>query len=217
MSSSHSAVPESEQPPRTAPESGGPFDGSRPVTPLDERTARTSCVSPNPEPPADGVSLWESRLSPEAARRLLGPKCLRGANAAPRCSHVYASGVQCGSPAMRGNQYCYFHRRHHGAIRTLYNTLNTIDDPYGVQNCLMETMRGIVDSTIERPVGALLLAGLRTAAINLTRMPEIDPDEVVTESPVEAPFAPTQVAHASTAASSVAPERKEEIQAPAAK
>ena len=35
------------------------------------------------------------------------------ANASPRCSHVHDGGQPCGSPALRGHDFCYFHERIH--------------------------------------------------------------------------------------------------------
>jgi len=32
------------------------------------------------------------------------------AHAAPRCEHVKPNGIRCGSPALRDETYCYFHR-----------------------------------------------------------------------------------------------------------
>src|SRR5437879_2595022 len=29
----------------------------------------------------------------------------------PRCQHIKTNGTQCGSPALRNGEYCYFHRR----------------------------------------------------------------------------------------------------------
>src|SRR5882724_8865475 len=30
-----------------------------------------------------------------------------------RCQHIKVNGTQCGCPALRRNQLCYFHKRHH--------------------------------------------------------------------------------------------------------
>jgi hypothetical protein len=30
-----------------------------------------------------------------------------------RCQHIKVNGTQCGSPALRRNRFCYFHKRHH--------------------------------------------------------------------------------------------------------
>src|SRR5262249_7333183 len=40
---------------------------------------------------------------------------LKKANRAKRCGHVKVSGQTCGSPALRGQQYCHFHVQAHGA------------------------------------------------------------------------------------------------------
>jgi hypothetical protein len=35
------------------------------------------------------------------------------------CQHIKVNGLQCGSPAMRRNKFCYFHKRHHQEHREL--------------------------------------------------------------------------------------------------
>jgi hypothetical protein len=29
----------------------------------------------------------------------------------PRCQHLKVNGIQCGSPALRRNRFCFFHKR----------------------------------------------------------------------------------------------------------
>src|SRR6185369_2802080 len=31
----------------------------------------------------------------------------------PTCTHIKTDGIRCGSPAMRGRPFCYFHRRYY--------------------------------------------------------------------------------------------------------
>ncbi len=33
----------------------------------------------------------------------------------PRCQHIKVNGTQCGSPALRRNRLCYFHKTWQGA------------------------------------------------------------------------------------------------------
>ena len=35
------------------------------------------------------------------------------ANFPNRCQHLKINGTQCGSPALRRNRFCFFHKRHH--------------------------------------------------------------------------------------------------------
>jgi hypothetical protein len=34
------------------------------------------------------------------------------------CTHIKISGVRCGSPSLRGEQFCYYHQRMHRGVRT---------------------------------------------------------------------------------------------------
>jgi hypothetical protein len=108
-------------------------------------------------------------------------KALAVADETPRCMHIKPSGVRCGSPAMRGIDYCYYHKRTHLGPRLLYPTLTMLEDAHGVQAALMEVLCGILDGGLTDKHAALLLYGLQTAASNLKRVEDVDPDEVATE------------------------------------
>jgi len=40
-------------------------------------------------------------------------------NLCPRCQHLKADGIPCGSPALRGARFCYTHQRVHRRIQIL--------------------------------------------------------------------------------------------------
>ena len=123
------------------------------VSPLDRRTASTHTV----------------------------PQHIQLARQAPRCAHIKPSGRRCGSPAMRGIDYCYYHKRTHLGPRLLYPTMTMLEDGHGVQAALMEVLCGILDGALTDKQAALTLYGLQTAASNLKRVDDLDPDEVATE------------------------------------
>jgi hypothetical protein len=108
-------------------------------------------------------------------------KALKVANQTPRCAHVKPSGLHCGSPAMHGTEFCYYHRRVHEGPRLLYPTMTMLEDGHGIQAALMEVLCAILDGAVTDKHAALLLYGLQTAASNLKRVNDIDPDEVATE------------------------------------
>jgi hypothetical protein len=56
-----------------------------------------------------------------------------------------------------------------------------LEDAHGVQAALMEVLCGILDGGLTDKHAALLLYGLQTAASNLKRVEDVDPDEVATE------------------------------------
>jgi len=98
----------------------------------------------------------------------------------PRCEHLKINGTQCGSPALRRNHYCYFHKnwqetrivlnanRARRARATL--DLPVLEDANSVQVSLMQVMRLILNGQIDPKTAGLLLYALQTASANLSRI-----------------------------------------------
>src|SRR5450755_784893 len=95
-----------------------------------------------------------------------------------RCQHIKVDGVQCGSPALRGERRCYFHERWqrvdqgntrpHSALRS--GILPALEDANSIQLALAEVMRLAIMGHIEYRVFSLLLSALRIAAANVKRL-----------------------------------------------
>ena len=86
----------------------------------------------------------------------------------PRCHHIRANGVQCGSPSLKGKRLCYFHAR---VRRTRASKeLPLLEDANAIQLALMQTMRAILDKSVDHKSAGLLLYALQTAAINSRRV-----------------------------------------------
>jgi hypothetical protein len=97
-----------------------------------------------------------------------------------RCQHLKVNGTQCGSPALRRNRFCYFHKLHHEE-RIELNTdrarrsrrvtieLPVLEDANSIQVSLMQIMRLIVAGQIDGKTAGLLLYALQTASANLPR------------------------------------------------
>ena len=95
-----------------------------------------------------------------------------------RCQHLKVNGTQCGSPALRKQRFCYFHkdwrqkrlqinvniRREQGAV-----TLPVLEDANSIQVALMQVMRLLITAQIEHRTAGLLLYALQTASANLAR------------------------------------------------
>ena len=95
-----------------------------------------------------------------------------------RCQHLKVNGTQCGSPALRKQRFCYFHkdwrqkrlqinvniRREQGAV-----TLPVLEDANSIQVALMRVMRLLLTAQIEHRTAGLLLYALQTASANLAR------------------------------------------------
>jgi hypothetical protein len=101
-----------------------------------------------------------------------------------RCQHLKTNGTQCGSPALRRNRFCYFHKRYQEErIRlnvdrrrrgTATFFLPVLEDANSIQMSLMQIMRLLLTGQIEPKTASLLLYALQTASTNL-RLTNFDP------------------------------------------
>ena len=95
----------------------------------------------------------------------------------PRCTHIKTNGTQCGSPALRGRRFCFFHKNWQGQriqlnakpADSLTFTLPVLEDADSVQVALMQVMRLILSGQLESKTAGLLLYALQTASSNLRR------------------------------------------------
>ena len=90
----------------------------------------------------------------------------------PICTHSHPTGGRCGSPALRGEQFCYHHhptRRPPQRITTrgAVFTLPPIEDREDLQFALSEIMCRLADNTLDTKRGGLLLQTLQMTAVNL--------------------------------------------------
>ncbi|HWW13913.1 MAG TPA: hypothetical protein VN310_04560 [Candidatus Dormibacteraeota bacterium] len=101
-----------------------------------------------------------------------------------RCQHLKINGTQCGSPALRRNRFCFFHKRFQdeqiklSADRARRGVatfvLPVLEDANSIQIALMQVMRLLVSQQIEHKTASLLLYALQTASTNL-RMTNFKP------------------------------------------
>ncbi len=77
-----------------------------------------------------------SQTSPDSERVTRNLARLAQANQARRCVHVKPNGLRCGSPAMRGDPFCFFHERWYN--QPAEDTFPPLDDSNGVQLALMQ-------------------------------------------------------------------------------
>jgi hypothetical protein len=101
-------------------------------------------------------------------------------NSIPRCEHLKVNGTQCGSPALKRNHFCFFHKRWH-ETRIVLNAnrarrgraaldLPVLEDANSVQVSLMQVMRLILSGQLDPKTAGLLLYALQTASSNLSRI-----------------------------------------------
>ena len=101
-----------------------------------------------------------------------------------RCQHVKVNGIQCGSPALRGRRFCYFHSRPQlKPARESAFEFPVLEDANSIQVALMQVIRAIADNQIDCKRAGLLLYALQTASFNLKRA-SLEPglDQVVRDT-----------------------------------
>jgi hypothetical protein len=100
----------------------------------------------------------------------------------PRCTHIKTNGTHCGSPALRGRRFGYFHknwREQRVRLNTKRRantsiTLPVLEDADSIQVALMPVLRLILAGQIDTKMAGLVLYGLQTASLNLRQM-QLDP------------------------------------------
>lgn len=107
----------------------------------------------------------------------------------PICEHVKTSGKRCGSPALSGETFCYYHKRLEEALpaaRNMYFAYNRmatrgedamigfhtpeLEDAAGIQIGYMQTLYGIANGHLDCRRAKLMLSALHGAAANLQRL-----------------------------------------------
>jgi len=86
------------------------------------------------------------------------------------CTHIKVTGVRCGSPALRGEQFCYFHQRMMRGVQTPPNArlhpVALIENEEAIQASLMEVINAIARNTIDLRRADLMLKALHIAVKN---------------------------------------------------
>jgi hypothetical protein len=128
---------------------------------------------------------------------------------APRCRYIKVSGTQCGSPALRDKNFCFYHQQHRPIVAECYAEekystgeilLPAFEDAHSIQSVIRKTVQMLLQKRIERKTASLLLYALQIASSNLKRM-ELEkpqPEQVVLDTVIhekwESPIAPMQEA-----------------------
>jgi hypothetical protein len=90
------------------------------------------------------------------------------------CTHIKVNGVPCGSPALRGEVFCYFHQRMIRGVRTppksRLHPIALIENEEGIQASLMEVINALVRNTIDVRRAQLILRALHIAVRNSPRV-----------------------------------------------
>ncbi len=108
------------------------------------------------------------------------------------CTHIKVTGVRCGSPSLRGEQFCYFHQRMLRTVKSPDSRIHHVallENEEAIQASLMEVVNGLIRGTIELKRGELILRALNTAVRNIRRVRFGNASQMVTEIP-DYPAAP---------------------------
>jgi hypothetical protein len=89
------------------------------------------------------------------------------------CQHIKVTGIPCGGPAMRGEQFCYFHQRRLRGVKTPPNArlhpIALIEDEESIQASLMEVINALARNHIDLRRADLILKALYIASKNSHR------------------------------------------------
>jgi len=89
------------------------------------------------------------------------------------CQHIKVTGVPCGGPPMRGEQFCYFHQRMLRGVKTPPNVrihpVALIEDEESIQVSLMEIINALARNHIDLRRADLMLKALWIAVKNSRR------------------------------------------------
>jgi hypothetical protein len=129
-------------------------------------------------------------------------------NEAPRCQHIKTNGTQCGSPALKDNQFCYYHQQcrtvtfnYRGMYRDYSASevhLPAFEDVHSIQFTLRQVTELILRHKIDLKEAGLILYALQIASSNLKRLEldEPEPEDVVTDAQIEHPVETPEQAEA---------------------
>jgi hypothetical protein len=110
-----------------------------------------------------------------------------------RCRHVKTNGTQCGSPAVKGKELCFYHERNRPQPVELYMdgerycdsqiVLPVFEDAHSIQTVIRQVVQLMLTRRIERKDAGLLLYALQIASGNLKLMQaeKTRPTQVVVE------------------------------------
>jgi hypothetical protein len=105
-----------------------------------------------------------------------------------RCTHIKVTGHRCGSPALRGRPFCYFHMRLILGVQTRVdsqiNPMAILDNEEAIQAALMHVIDALLRGTLDSRRGALVLKALYIAVKNSRRVRfDTHQDDMVREVP----------------------------------
>ncbi|HZP22854.1 MAG TPA: hypothetical protein VFB04_05365 [Terriglobales bacterium] len=123
-----------------------------------------------------------SQMNQEQRHKLISQIKLVSPRKPRQCEHIKVNGEFCGSPALRGRNYCYYHLTYIGrrmrAQRAQANAtdastvaleLPPLEDAASIQMSLMQVIDAILHNRLDTKRAGLVLYALQTASANLAR------------------------------------------------
>ena len=104
------------------------------------------------------------------------------------CQHIKVTGVPCGGPPMRGEQFCYFHQRLLRGVKippkSRIHPIAMIEDEESIQVSLMEIINALARNYIDPRRADIMVRALNIAVKNSRRAKfNISTSEMVREVP----------------------------------
>jgi hypothetical protein len=125
-----------------------------------------------------GLSLDPTNLNSTNRTNMPNPK---------NCTHIKVTGVRCGSPALRGEQFCYFHQRMLRTVKgppaTRVHHAALLEDEESIQASLIEVVNALLRGSIELKRAELVLRALNTAVRNIRRVKFANASPMITQIP----------------------------------
>lgn len=112
-----------------------------------------------------------------------------------QCRHIFTDGRRCGSPCLRGEEFCYYHHTTRRPVekcieRNLRMSTFVIplpEDRHAIQASIAEVLQRIATCSIDTKRAGLLLYGLQIASSNLPRVQQAPPETPLLEEVVADP------------------------------
>jgi hypothetical protein len=86
------------------------------------------------------------------------------------CTHIKVTGQRCGSPALRGEFFCYFHTRVIKGVQQRVDmqlhSMALLEDCESIQLSIMHVVDGLIKGTLDPTRARLIIQALRIAARN---------------------------------------------------
>jgi hypothetical protein len=110
-----------------------------------------------------------------------------------RCRHVKSNGTQCGSPALKSKELCYYHEQNQPREVELYLdgerysdgsiVLPVFEDAHSIQTVIRQVVQLMLSRRIDRKDAGVLLYALQIASCNLKTMQaeRAKPTQIVVE------------------------------------